>query len=228
MAYQNNKKYDDAEKLIISRYEEKTDDYNKKLILLLGKNYFLTNNFNGAINLFKEYINTYPDEVAGFYNLGLSFLKLGDAAAALENFLKAYDIDKSFVPVLYNVSNYYYNEKLYKEALPYVASLAQKESNNDMVLYMYARILYELGEYETSLEYAKKCYTIDNKNKDYYLLTARNYAKGFEDKKNTFYFIDKALEVGCKPSELAEVEEFAVIKETYKNEYNELLKKYVK
>ena len=138
------------------------------------------------------------------------------------------DIDKSFVPVLYNVSNYYYNEKLYKEALPYVASLAQKESNNDMVLYMYARILYELGEYETSLEYAKKCYTIDNKNKDYYLLTARNYAKGFEDKKNTFYFIDKALEVGYKPSELAEVEEFAVIKETYKNEYNELLKKYVK
>jgi hypothetical protein len=36
------------------------------------------------------------------------------------------------------------------------------------------------------------------------------------------------LEVGYKPSELAEVEEFAVIKETYKNEYNELLKKYVK
>ena len=43
MAYQNNKKYDDAEKLIVSKYEEKTDEYNKKLILLLGKNYFLTN-----------------------------------------------------------------------------------------------------------------------------------------------------------------------------------------
>ena len=42
MAYQNNKKYDDAEKLIVSKYEEKTDEYNKKLILLLGKNYFLT------------------------------------------------------------------------------------------------------------------------------------------------------------------------------------------
>ena len=228
MAYQNNKKYDDAEKLIVSKYEEKTDEYNKKLILLLGKNYFLTNNFSGAINLFKEYINTYPNEVAGFYNLGLSFLKIGDATAALENFLKAYEIDKNFVPVLYNVSNYYYNELLYKEALPYVTALSQKESNNDMVLYMYAKILYELSEYETSLEYAKKCYTIDTKNKDYYLLTAKIYAKGFEDKKNTFYFIDKTLEAGYKPSELAEVEEFSVIKETYKNEYNELLKKYIK
>lgn len=228
MAYQNNKKYDDAEKLIISRYEEKTDDYNKKLILLLGKNYFLTNNFNGAINLFKEYTNTYPNDVAGFYNLGLSFLKLGDASTALENFLKAYEIDNTFVPVLYNIANYYYNEKMYKDALPYVTALAQKESNNDMVLYMYAKILYEFGEYETALEYAKKCYTIDSKNEDYYLLTARIYAKGFEDKKNTLYFIDKALEAGYKPSELVEVEEFAVIKETYKNEYNELLRKYVK
>lgn len=228
MAYQNNKKYDDAEKLIISKYEEKIDDYNKKLILLLGKNYFLTNNFNGAINLFKEYTNTYPNDVAGFYNLGLSFLKMGDASTALENFLKSYEIDKTFVPVLYNVSNYYYNEKQYKEALPYVTALSQKESNNDMVLYMYARILYELGEYETSLEYAKKCYTIDTKNKDYYLLAAKIYAKGFEDKKNTFYFIDKTLETGYKPSELAEVEEFTVIKEMYKNEYNEMLNKYVK
>jgi hypothetical protein len=126
------------------------------------------------------------------------------------------------------LSNYLLEKNYEIESIQVLTALSNVFNNNLFILNSLAHAYYLLHEYETSLEYAKKCYTIDNKNKDYYLLTARNYAKGFEDKKNTFYFIDKALEVGYKASELAEVEEFAVIKETYKNEYNELLKKYVK
>lgn len=228
MAYQNNKKFEEAEKMIIQEYEEKNTEYNKKLIILLGKNYFLLNNFNGAINTFKKFTESYPSDSSGFYNFGLSLLKIGDSLGAIDNFLKSYELDKTFLPTLYNISNYYYNRKEYAEALPYIAELVQKESNNDITMYMYAKILYELNEYENARDAIKKCYEKDSKNSEYYLFAAKIYARGFEDKKNTLYFIERALENGYKASELSNVEEFSVVKESYKNEYNDLLKKYIK
>ena len=60
---------------------------------LLGGFYMETYQYDKAIEYFDKAISFIPDFPQYYYKLGLCFLKKGDNHKALENFIKAYELE---------------------------------------------------------------------------------------------------------------------------------------
>ncbi len=227
IALQGKKNYDAAELLIKKEYTTSLNTNNKNLLLLLGKNFFLKKEFEKSNELFFNYINIYPEDKIGYFNIGLNYLNLQDFLKAHDYFLKSYSKDLNFIPSLYNITNYYFENDLYSESIPYITELVLKDSNNDKVHFMYSKILYELNEMQKAKESILKAIELNKESNVYEIFAARVYAKGFDDKKNTLFHIKNALKKGYKTSDLSEIKDFSTLREQFRDEYNEIIKKEI-
>lgn len=226
IAYQGSRKYSDAELLIKDNYTERVSENNRKLLILLGRNHYLQSNFTSAFNIFKAYTELYPQDKLGYFNAGLCQLNLNNEESALEYFLKSYELDKNFVPSLYNITNYYYTKEMYNKAIPYITELVTKSPSDDTAHFMYSKILYSMKEWASARDSINQAIKLKDNSSEYYIFAAKIYAEGFNDKINTLLNIDKALTNGFKISELSKIEIFSSLRENYREEYNEVIKKY--
>ena len=56
LCYQFNKEYDNVEKMVIKHFKRVNNEFTKKLLLILGNNYFLKENYEKAIRAYNEYL----------------------------------------------------------------------------------------------------------------------------------------------------------------------------
>ncbi|MBR6201093.1 MAG: tetratricopeptide repeat protein [Spirochaetales bacterium] len=225
LAYQIQKKYAEAEKIIMTEYSDKQDNYNKNLLLLMGNNYFFQEKFDYAIKVLKTYCELYPTDENGTFNLALAYNRINDDENFLKYLLETYNIKKTFPPALYNLGNYYYSHEDYDNAMEYYHQLVEVDKNNPESFYRLGLLEYKLDEYDFAKEHFQKCIELDKENPQYYLEIAKIYAKGYKDKKSTLVYIEKALENNFKDmSYLQTQEEFELLKEF--TEFEELLEKY--
>lgn len=227
ISYNKSGKYQEARVYINEIYKPVLNEYNKKLLILLGENYYLAGEYTNAIKIFTDFIAAYPDDKIGYFNLGLTYLKIGENQKGIDNFILSYDKDKTFVPTLFNITSYYFKNKDIAKSVQFITELIAKDPENEIVQYMYAQIAYENKEYEIARDAIKKSIDKKNENIDYLIFAAKIYAKGFDDKKNTLLYIDKALENGLQTSSLSDIAEFNSIRENYKTEYGDLVKKHL-
>ncbi len=225
LSYQNNKEFEKAENLIKKEYKEKVDDFNKKLLLLLGNNYYLQEKYNIAVKIYKAYTELYSDDINGFFNLSLTYLKLGNEEDFLKSLLECYRLNSKFIPALFNIGDYYFNKNDFNNALKYYKELAEIEKNNPEVYYKISFIQFNKEEFDDAKVNILQAIKLDEKNKNYHILLARIYAKGYKDKKNTLASLENAFQNGFNDlSYINSQTEFNILKEF--KEYLELLKKY--
>ena len=225
LCYQYNKEYEKVEELILKNFKKVNKEYTKKMLLLLGNNFYLKNNYEKAIKTYSEYIEVYPEDVNCYFNLALTYLKLSNNKKALETFLEAYRKDNKHIPTIYNLGNFYYNDKDYKNSFYYFSLLEELDKDNPDVYYRLADLEYLMEEYEHSKIHLLKAIELDTENIDYYILLAKVYAKGYKNRKKTLEYLEKAFINGFDDIEyLKNTEEFILLKQF--NDYNKLLKKY--
>lgn len=225
LSYQYNKDYNKVEELIVKNFKKVNSEFTKKMLLLLGNNYFLKKDYEKAIKAYTEYIGIYPEDVTCYFNLGLTYLKLSNNKKALDTFLEAYRRDNKHIPTIYNIGNYYYNSKDYKNSYYYFSLLEDLDKDNPDVYYRLGDLEYLIEEYEHAKMHLLKAIELDPKNTDYYILLAKVYAKGYKDRKKTLEYLEEAFINGFNDTAyLKTTEEFILLKQF--NDYNKLLNKY--
>ena len=225
LCYQYIKEYDKVEELIIKNFKKVNNTFTKKMLMLLGNNYYLKKDYEKAIKTYTEYIEIYPEDVNCYFNLGLTYLKLLNNKKAIETFLEAYRKDNKHIPTIYNIGNFYYNNEDYKNSFYYFSLLEELDKKNPDIYYRLGDLEFIMEEYEHSKIHLLKAIELDEENPDYYILLAKVYAKGYKDRKKTLEYLEKAFINGFKDTGyLKTSEEFILLKQF--NDYNNLLKKY--
>ncbi|HOJ63188.1 MAG TPA: tetratricopeptide repeat protein [Spirochaetota bacterium] len=225
LSYQNNKDFEKAENLIKKEYTERVDDFNKKLLLLLGNNYYLQGKYDIAIKVYKAYTDLYSDDINVFFNLALSYLKNNKEDEFVKTLFECYNLNNKFVPALFNIANYYFNKKDFNNALKYYKELIEVEKDNAEIYYRISLIQFEKEEFEDAKLNIDNAIKLNDKEPKFYLILAKIYAKAYKDKKNTVLAIENALKNGFNDtSYLNSQEEFLILKQF--NDYIDLLKKY--
>lgn len=229
ISYQKKKQYDKAEKLIVKEYKSTINNFDKSLLLLLANNYFDQAKYKQSIKTYKLYIDHYPTDIYGYFNLGLAYSKVDDEENSVKQFLKIYSLNKQFAPAIYNLALYYNNKKKYKESLKYykvLQNLSDAKSDPD-IYYNLGKLRYNFEEYEEAKSAFESAIKIDNENPDYYIALAKLFAKGYNDKDKTLENIGNALKNGYKDyNNFGKFSEFKLLLEEYKDEFDELIKKY--
>lgn len=223
---QKAKKYDEAQEVIFNNYVSTISDFNKNLLLLLGNNYFLQEKYQNAIDVFNNFIEAYPDQVEGYYNLGLIYNNLTQKEIAFENFYKAYEINETYVPALYHIGYYYYENENYEESLKFFNNLTNIEKKDDKIFYTLAELKYKIKEYKSAEEDLEQAIKINKENPDYYFLMAKIYASAYRKKEETIQYLEEALKNGFdKILTINKLDEFQILKEN--PSYKELIEKYI-
>jgi|GEM_PF-1192496 len=225
ICYQMNKEYEKAEKYILRYYRRLKFEFVKKLVLLLGNNFYYQENYNKAIKTYNDYLEAYPDDANCYFNLGLTYLKLLDEDKAVDYFLKAYQLDNKHIPAIYDLADYYFKKEDFENSLYYFSLLKDLDSDNPDVFYRLGMLEYKINEYEKSLEHLLKAVELDEENNDYFIMLAKVYAKGFKNKNKTIEYLEKAFKNGFNDLKyLKSTDEFKLLYEYDK--FKTLLKEY--
>jgi len=225
LSYQMDKQYDQVEILIKKYYTKKITDFDKKLLLTLGNNYYLMGSYQKALSTYILYVTDYESDPNGYFNIGLCYQKLGDSKNSIGYFLRAYEKDEKFVPTLYNIANYYYSQDEFEESRKFYKKLILIETNNPDLYYRLGLLEKNALQYKEAKDYFDKAINIKKDNPEYYIELAKVYAKGYSDKKLVLETLIKAFEYNYREfDKILSTEEFIVLKET--KEFAELIKKY--
>ncbi len=225
LSYQMDKQYDEVELLVKKYYKKEISDFDQKLLLTLGNNYYLIGSYQRALATYSLYVTDYEKDPNGYFNMGLCYQKLGDQNSSISYFLKAYEKDEKFLPALYNIANYYYTKGEFEESRKFYQKLVALETNNADLFYRLGLLENKALQYKEARDYFNKAIAIVKDNPDYYVELAKVYAKGYSDKKQALENLTKAFENKYRDfDKILSAEEFIVLKET--REFADLIKKY--
>src|SRR5216684_3462438 len=102
--------------------------------------------YDEAVRLFTTYTTDKPDNVWGFYMLGLSAWKTGDRDAAVRAFKQALEQGSTHVKSRLNLSRVLIEQGKAEEALPYVQGVVAFDSTSNEGYRLLGRVKRELGE----------------------------------------------------------------------------------
>jgi len=225
LSYQKLNKYDNAENIIYKNYKKTISDFSNKLLLLLGNNFYLQGKYNLALKTYEEYLNINKTDSNCLFNIGLSYLKLDEPDNAINYLLKAYDNKNDHIPSIYNIAEYYHSKKDYQKSINFFLLLEKLDSNNSDVFYRLGDLEYLLEEYELSKKHILQAIKLNSKVNSYYILLAKVYSKGYNDRVKTIESLEYAFKNNyTNLSELKTYSEFNLLFEY--EEFKKLLKTY--
>ncbi len=110
-------------------------------------------------------ISLYPKYALAHNNLGMTYLKLGQGAAAVESFQNALHFDENIGQANIYVGQFYYDNKDYKQAEPFLQRAAVGEPQNPQILLALANAEMKNGEAEPALANARKVHSLPDHQK---------------------------------------------------------------
>jgi predicted Zn-dependent protease len=122
---------------------------------------FAEKRYDEAVRLFTTYTTDKPDNVWGFYMLGLSAWKTGDRDAAVRAFTQALEKDSTHVKSRLNLSRVLIEQGKAQEALPYVEGVVTIDSTSNEAYRLLGRVKRELGDSTGAIEAFKKAIVLD-------------------------------------------------------------------
>src|SRR5712692_9271616 len=122
---------------------------------------FSEKRYDEEVRLFTTYT---PDNVWGFYMLGLSAWKTGDRDAAVRAFTQALEQDSTHVKSRLNLSRVLIEQGKAQEALPYVEGVVTIDSTSNEAYRLLGRVKRELGDSTGAIEAFKKAIVLDERD----------------------------------------------------------------
>ncbi|MBN3040374.1 MAG: tetratricopeptide repeat protein [Candidatus Omnitrophica bacterium] len=139
------------------------DDYKKGLIsqeytvsLFKGAYYFLNNQFEKAVEVYKKALDINPEASEIYYNLASSYYFLGDEKDAIFYFEKLVKTDPEDMDVLFNLGSIYYSLEDHKKAIYYFEKLLELFPDDPQSLAFLGTSYYATGQYSKSRKYLEK------------------------------------------------------------------------
>ncbi len=120
--------------------------------------------YDEAVRLFTSYTSEHPDNVWGFYMLGLSAWKTGDRDAAVRAFTQALEKDSTHVKSHLNLSRVLIEQGKAQEALPYVEAALKIDSTSNEIYRVLGRVKGELGDSTGAIEALKRAIVLDERD----------------------------------------------------------------
>lgn len=125
---------------------------------------FTEKRYDEAVRLFTTYTTEKPDNVWGFYMLGLSAWKTGDRDAAVRGFTQALEKDSTHGKSRLNLSRVLIEQGKAQEALPYVEGVVKLDSTSNEGYRLLGRVKRELGDSTGAIEAFKKAIVLDERD----------------------------------------------------------------
>lgn len=105
---------------------------------------------------FQKAIAAFPKYAEAFNNLALAEIQLKDGKDAVESYLSATQIDPTLQQANLYLGQFYYENKKYKEAEPYLLRSAADQPKNAQALTALANVQLQNGETDLALSNARK------------------------------------------------------------------------
>jgi tetratricopeptide (TPR) repeat protein len=115
-----------------------------------------------AKNHFQKAIDVFPKYTEAFSNLGLAELQLKDGKAAVDAFRAATQIDPTLQQPNAYLGQFYYENKQYKDAEPYLLRCVAEQPNSAQLLTALANTELQNGENDLALANARKVSSLPN------------------------------------------------------------------
>jgi Flp pilus assembly protein TadD len=134
---------------------EKRDKNNPDIDILKGLAYRKLSDASNAFVAYQDALKKDPNNIKAHYLMGKIFTAQKNPDVYMDHFLKAYQIDSTYAPVLDELYKYYY----YKDIKQARKFLEKYIANSDYSLqndYYMTDILYLDGEYSNAIQAAKK------------------------------------------------------------------------
>jgi tetratricopeptide (TPR) repeat protein len=133
----------------------KRDKKNAAVDILKGNAYRKAGDASNAFLAYKEALEKDPASVKAHYLMGKIFVTQKNSEIYMEHFMKAYQLDSTYVPVLDELYDHYYHRDI-REAKKYLQKYiahADRSAEND---YRWTDMLYLSGEYDAAIAAAKR------------------------------------------------------------------------
>ena len=122
-------------------------------------------NWTEAKDHLSRAISIYPKYALAHNNLGVTFLKLGQGAAAIESFQNALHFDENIGQANLYLGQFYYDNKDYKQAEPCLQRAAVAEPRNPQIFLALANTQMQNGEIDPALANARKVHSLPDHQK---------------------------------------------------------------
>jgi tetratricopeptide (TPR) repeat protein len=114
---------------------------------------------------FSRSISIYSKYALAYNNLGVTYLKLGQGAAAVESFQNALRYDENIGQANLYLGQFYYDNKDYRQAEPCLQRAAVAEPLNAQILLALANSQLQNGETDQALANAKRVHSLPDHHK---------------------------------------------------------------
>ena len=118
--------------------------------------------WNEAKGHFQKAIDAFPKYTEAFSNLGLAEIQLKDGKAAVDAFRAATQIDPTLQQPNAYLGQFYYENKQYKDAEPYLLRCVADQPNSAQLLTALANTELQNGENDLALANARKVSSLPN------------------------------------------------------------------
>src|SRR2546430_2355250 len=129
-----------------------------------GQSAFTEKRYGDAVRLFTGYTSDKPDNVWGYYMLGLSAWKAGDRDAAVNAFTLALEKDASPVKSHINLSRVLIEQGRAQDALPHVEAALAIDSTPAESVRRLGRVKRELGDSAGAIGAYKRAIVLDQRD----------------------------------------------------------------
>jgi tetratricopeptide (TPR) repeat protein len=129
-----------------------------------GQTAFTEKRYGDAVRLFTAYTSDKPDNVWGYYMLGLSAWKSGDRDAAANAFELALEKDASHVKSHINLSRVLIEQGKAQDALPHVEAVLAIDSTSGEAVRLLGRVKRELGDSAGAIAAYKRAIVLDERD----------------------------------------------------------------
>src|SRR5690348_2929956 len=120
--------------------------------------------YGDAVRLFTTYTSDKPDNVWGYYMLGLSAWKAGDRDAAVNAFTLALEKDSTHVKSHINLSRVLIEQGRAQDALPHVEAALAIDSTSGETVRLLGRVKRELGDSAGAIAAYKRAIVLDERD----------------------------------------------------------------
>ncbi len=129
-----------------------------------GQTAFTEKRYGDAERLFTAYTSDKPDNVWGYYMLGLSAWKAGDRDAAVNAFTLALEKDSTHVKSHINLSRVLIEQGRAQDALPHVETALAIASTSGETVRLLGRVKRELGDSAGAIAAYKRAIVLDERD----------------------------------------------------------------
>ncbi|HYU01443.1 MAG TPA: tetratricopeptide repeat protein [Gemmatimonadales bacterium] len=125
---------------------------------------FKEKRYDEAARLFATYSTAKPDNVWGYYMLGLSAWKAGDRDRAVDAFRRALEQDSTHVKSQLNLSRVLIEQDKAQEALPHVEAALKIDSGSSEGFRLLGRVKSELGDTAGAIGAYRQSLVLDDRD----------------------------------------------------------------